>query len=167
MRLVMIVLALGCLSLAAYLVYKGTRPGVSTAQTPGSGDGIPAAAKFEGAATMIQGKRIDVNGTWSAPNGPLFLDRVKVQFLTGNLEVAREIDFDVGQSIKSYEFNRRFPLQPEAKFFGLCFVYGPKKTEATQMTGVLYLNRADGAESPMLAAPAQDIPSAPGSCFKP
>lgn len=179
MRAVLWILALAALGLAVYVFATGVRlqdlaegklPGLAPSSPPV--DASPAApgatpapvAKLDAKAVMVAGRRIEVAAQWTSDTGPAYLESITVYYLKGSGEVAREIPFEVREMRAGFDFTRRFPLEPEAQLFGICAVYATAKNAPRVRASALFVNKGEGAESPMLAAtaPAAD---ATGGCF--
>jgi hypothetical protein len=113
----------------------------------------PPQAALTAAATMIAGKRIDVDATWSPVGGKAYLERVSVLFAAETGEILREIPFPVGETSERTAFVRRFPLEPGAGLFGICFVYGASKDGPRAASAAWFVNKGEGESSPMRSAP--------------
>lgn len=176
MRAILWVLALAALGLAAYVFLSGVKlqdlaagkfPAIATPAAPEPPvvpTAPPPVAKLDAKAVMIAGRRIEVAAQWTSDNGPAYLESVTVYYLKDSGEVAREIPFEVRELRTGYDFTRRFPLEPEAQLFGICAVYASAKNAPRIRSSALFVNKGEGAESPMLVAPAPDT-DATGGCF--
>jgi hypothetical protein len=179
MRAILWILALAALGLAVYVFATGARlqdlaegnlPGLTvstpSAPAPLPEPGSPPApvAKLDAKAVMIAGRRIELAAQWTSDQGPAYLESITVYYLKDTGEVAREIPFEVREMRAGFDFTRRFPLEPEAQLFGICAVYAAAKTAPRVRASALFMNKGEGAESPMLtaAAPSAD---ATGGCF--
>lgn len=179
MRAILWVLALAAFGLAAYVFATGARiqdmaagkfPGlpaagpVDPAQTATSEQRPPPLGKLDAKAVMVAGRRIELAAQWTSDSGPAYLESVTVYYMKDTGEVAREIPFEVREMRAGYDFTRRFPLEPDAQLFGVCAVYATAKNAPRVRSSALFMNKGEGAESPMLAAPAPGNDPT-GGCF--
>lgn len=176
MRAILWILALAALGLAAYIFATGARiqdmaagkfPSLTASQPQPAavpGEAPPPVAKLDAKAVMIAGRRIELAAQWTSDSGPAYLESVTVYYLKDAGEVVREIPFEVREMRAGFDFTRRFPLEPEAQLFGVCAVYATAKNAPRVRASALFMNKGEGAESPMLTAmaPATD---ATGGCF--
>jgi hypothetical protein len=176
MRAILWILALAALGLAAYVFATGARiqdmaagkfPSLTASQpqpAPIPGEAPPPVAKLDAKAVMIAGRRIELAAQWTSDSGPAYLESVTVYYLKDVGEVVREIPFEVREMRAGFDFTRRFPLEPEAQLFGVCAVYATAKNAPRVRASALFVNKGEGAESPMSTAmaPATD---ATGGCF--
>jgi hypothetical protein len=179
MRAILWVLAVAALGLAIYVfatgvrlqdIAAGTFPGLpqaapeTTVLEPGAEAPKAAVAKLDAKATMIAGRRIEIAAQWTSDSGPAYLESVTAYYLKDTGEVVREIPFEVREIRTGFDFTRRFPLEPEAQFFGVCAVYASAKAAPRVRASALFVNKGEGAESPMLTAVAPGTDNT-GGCF--
>jgi hypothetical protein len=178
MRAVLWVLALAALGLAIYVFATGARlQDLASGSLPGlSGPVAPApeapsldapklaAGKLDAKAVMVAGRRIELAAQWTSDSGPVYLESVTVYYLKDSGEIAREIPFEVREMRAGYDFTRRFPLEPDAQLFGVCAVYASAKTAPRVRASALFVNKGEGAESPMAAA-TPPLADKTGGCF--
>ena len=181
MRAILWVLALAALALAIYVFATGARiqdiaagkfPSLTASVSPNTTEPVaavpgapaPPAAKLDAKAVMVAGRRIELAAQWTSDSGPAYLESVTVYYLKDSGEVAREIPFEVREMRAGFDFTRRFPLEPDAQLFGVCAVYAAAKNAPRVRASALFMNKGEGAESPMLSASAP-LTDATGGCF--
>lgn len=179
MRAIVWISALAALGLAIYVYATGARlqdlaagkfPAIQVSPTPaptdvnGGGSNPIPVAKLDAKATMVAGRRIELAAQWTSDTGPAYLESVTVYYLKDNGEIAREIPFEVREVRAGYDFTRRFPLEPDAQLFGVCAVYASAKAAPRVRASALFVNKGEGAESPMLQASAPQADNT-GGCF--
>lgn len=178
MRVLLWLAAAAALGLAIYVFATGARiqdlaagrlPSMSGAVSPETSGATASVAplpvaKLQASAVMVAGRRIELAAQWTSDDGPSYLESVTVYYLKDSGEIAREIPFEVRESRTGFDFTRRFPLEPDAQLFGVCAVYAKVKNGPRVRASALFMNKGEGAESPMLPA---DAPSADptGGCF--
>jgi hypothetical protein len=121
-------------------------------------------ARLDTRATIVADKRIEISAQWSSDQGPLYLERVTVYFLTDDGSIVRDIGFDIRDMRAGYNFSRRLPLEPSADLVGICTVYAATKDAPRVRSASLFLNKGEGERSELkpAAAPSEDKT---GGCF--
>jgi hypothetical protein len=124
-----------------------------------------ANVQAEAKATMVAGKRIELTSKLSRPGKPVYVDRVEIIFLKDDGAIWRKIDFETGQALETLAFDRRFPLEPEASFFGVCFTIAESKQSPRVQRGFLFMNKGDGERTEMTATSREQRQTLGISCF--